>query len=203
GRGRAPAAPGGLRAGAGRYVIQGESGRGGMGAVLRARDPDLNRPLAVKVLLERYRGQPDVERRFREEAQVTGQLQHPGVPPVHQVGRLEDGRPFFALKLIRGRTLADLLQERREPSADLPRFRAVLAQVCQAVAYACSKGVIHRDLKPANVMVGAFGEVQVMDWGLAKVRGGAPPAEPPEAEASAIATVRTATEGLSSQAGAV
>jgi serine/threonine-protein kinase len=201
--GPAPPAPPVLPARAGRYVIEGEIARGGMGAVLRARDPDLHRPLAVKVLLAQHGGRGDLERRFLEEAQVTGQLQHPGVPPVHEVGRLEDGRPFFAMKLIKGRTLAELLKERRQPAEDLPRFLAVFEQVCQAVAYAHSKGVIHRDLKPANVMVGAFGEVQVMDWGLAKVLGGGPPAEAPEAEASAIATVRTGAEGLSSQAGAV
>src|SRR5205823_7118004 len=83
--------------------------------------------------------------------------------------RLEDGRPFFAMKLIKGRTLAEILAARANPSEDLPRFLAVFEQLCQAVGYAHSKGVIHRDLKPLNVMVGAFGEVQVMDWGLAKL----------------------------------
>jgi serine/threonine-protein kinase len=188
---------------AGRYEIEAEIARGGMGAVLRARDPELNRALAVKVLLERHRGQPELERRFREEAQVTGQLQHPGIPPVHEVGALIDGRPFFAMKLIRGRTLAELLRERPSPQHDLPRFLAIFQQVCQTLAYAHNKGVIHRDLKPANVMVGAFGEVQVMDWGLAKVLADQPPA-PEEAgpQVSAIATIRTGESGLS-QAGSV
>jgi serine/threonine-protein kinase len=154
---------------AGRYEIEGEIGRGGMGVVLRARDPDLNRALAVKVLRADYRGRPALERRFREEAQITGQLQHPGIPPVHEVGVLPDGRPFFAMRLVRGRTLAELLQDRTEPGADLPRLLGIFEQVCQTLAYAHSNGVVHRDLKPANVMVGAFGEVQVMDWGLAKV----------------------------------
>jgi serine/threonine protein kinase len=108
-------------------------------------------------------------RRFVEEAQVCGQLQHPGIVPVHDLGRLEDGRPFFAMKLVKGRTLAELLRERAGPDDDLPRLLGIFEQVCQAVAYAHSKGVIHRDLKSANVMVGAFGEVQLMDWGLAKV----------------------------------
>jgi serine/threonine-protein kinase len=202
------AGPTGLPARAGRYRIEGEIAHGGMGAVLRARDPDLNRTLAVKVLQEQYRGDPELERRFLEEAQVTGQLQHPGVPPVHEVGRLDDGRPFFAMKLIQGRTLVDLLQERREPSEGRPRWLAVFEQVCQAVAYAHSKGVLHRDLKPANVMVGAFGEVQVMDWGLAKVlnrdRDAARPPAPAATPAPGdIQTVRTATAGLSSQEGAV
>ena len=154
---------------AGRYEIGAEIGSGGMGVVLRARDPELRRILAVKVLLECHRGDAGLERRFREEAQITGQLQHPGVPPVHEIGVLPDGRPFFAMKLIKGRTLAELLQERPTPTTDLPRFLAIFEQVCQTLAYAHSKDVIHRDLKPANVMVGAFNEVQVMDWGLAKV----------------------------------
>ncbi len=154
---------------AGRYRIEGELGRGGMGLVLSARDPDLDRPLAVKVLLLRYHGDATMERRFREEARLTGQLQHPSVPPVHEVGRLDDGRPYFAMKLIRGRTLAELLKQRPTPSEGLPDLQGVFKQVCQAIAYAHSQGVIHPDLKPANVMVGAFGEVQVMDWGLAKV----------------------------------
>jgi serine/threonine-protein kinase len=106
--------------------------------------------------------------RFLEEAQITGQLQHPGVPPVHEIGRLADGRPFLAMKLIEGRTLKDLLAERSDPSHDLPRFLTIFEQVCQTLAYAHARHVIHRDLKPNNIMVGAFGEVQVMDWGLAK-----------------------------------
>src|SRR5262249_23061914 len=147
-----------------------------------------------------YRGEPEMERRFREEAQITGQLQHPGIPPVHEVGTLPDGRPFLAMKLIKGRTLAQLLHERPSPTADLPRFLGIFEQVCQTLAYAHSKGVIHRDLKPSNIMVGAFGEVQVMDWGLAKVlasRGREAP------EAVAIATERAGAAGLSSQAGTV
>jgi serine/threonine-protein kinase len=139
-----------------------------MGAVYRARDPDLGRPLAVKVLREDLAGDA-AARRFVEEARIAGQLQHPGVPPVHEVGRTADGRPFIAMKLVRGRTLADLLAGRKAPSDDLPRFVSIFEQVCQALAYAHSRGVVHRDVKPANVMVGDFGEVQVMDWGLAKV----------------------------------
>ena len=98
-------------------------------------------------------------------------MQHPAIPPVHDLGTLPDGRPFLAMKLIKGQTLDELLKARPDPSADRGRFVAVFEQVCQAVAYAHAHDVIHRDLKPANVMVGAFGEVQVMDWGLAKVLG--------------------------------
>ena len=103
-----------------------------------------------------------------EEARITGQLQHPGIPPVHEVGRLENGHPFFSMKLIEGHTLADLLSQRADVQSDLPKFLKIFEQVAQTVAYAHSTGIIHRDLKPANVMVGAFGEVQVMDWSLAK-----------------------------------
>jgi serine/threonine-protein kinase len=158
----------GLRVG--RYEVQTLIARGGMAEVWRACDLDLNRPLALKVLQERLRDQVELERRFREEAQITGQLQHPGIPPVHEVGTLPDGRPFLAMKLIEGHTFADLLAERATPADDLPRFLEIFEAVCQTMAYAHSRGVIHRDLKPGNIMVGAFGEVQVMDWGLAKVR---------------------------------
>jgi serine/threonine-protein kinase len=154
---------------AGRYRLEGELGRGGMGTVFRAYDPDIGRSLAVKVLQDRHYGRADLERRFLSEAQLTGQLQHPGVPPVHEIGRLSDGRPFFAMKLVKGRTLTELLKDRPNSGVELPRFLGIFTQVCQTVAYAHSQGVIHRDLKPANIMVGAFGEVQVMDWGLAKV----------------------------------
>jgi tetratricopeptide (TPR) repeat protein len=158
--------------------------------VLRAHDPDLERPLAVKVLLGKHQGNAPLERRFLEEARLTGQLQHPAIPPVHEVGRLDDGRPFFAMKLIKGHTLARLLERRQGPGEELPRWLGVFTAVCQGVAYAHSKGVIHRDLKPANVMVGAFGEVQVMDWGLAKVLGAGECAEE-TAEASRLTTGRT------------
>jgi serine/threonine-protein kinase len=151
-----------------RYQLQGEIARGGMGAVLRGRDVDLGRDLAVKVLLEKHAHRPEVTRRFLEEAQIGGQLQHPGVVPVYDIGRFGQ-RPFFTMKLVKGHTLAALLSERTPLAADRPRFLAIALQVAQTLAYAHAKGVIHRDLKPANVMVGAFGEVQVMDWGLAKV----------------------------------
>jgi serine/threonine-protein kinase len=157
-----------------RYQLLGEIARGGMGVVLKGRDPDLGRDLAFKVLKAELAGRPAAEQRFVEEAQVGGQLQHPGVVPVYDLGRFADGRPFFAMKLVKGRTLAEALAERADPAADRGHFLHVFLQVCQTVAYAHSRGVIHRDLKPANVMVGSFGEVLVMDWGLAKVlpRGG-------------------------------
>jgi serine/threonine-protein kinase len=166
-----------------------------MGTVLRARDPHLNRDLAVKVFRGSHAG-PDLLRRFVEEAQVCSQLQHPSIVPVHDLGTLPDGRPFFAMKLVKGRTLADLLEERPGPGRDRPRFLKVFEQLCQAVAYAHSKGVIHRDLKPQNVMVGAFGEVQVMDWGLAKVLG-SPGGEQPPDEGPVVSVVQTDRSGSS------
>ena len=186
---------------AGRYQILGELGRGGMGEVLRAFDSDLRRPLAIKVMLTRHQADSDAERRFLEEAQVTGQLQHPGVPPVHEIGRLDDGRPFLAMKLIEGHTLDHLLKERQTPAAELPRFVAIFGHICQCLAYAHSKGVIHRDLKPANVIVGAFGEVQVMDWGLAKVLAAA--TDTAVVEASSIQTVRSEDPAEVSLAGSI
>jgi serine/threonine-protein kinase len=172
------------------------------------RDVDLGRDLAVEVLLEKHRDDPEAIRRFVEEAQIGGQLQHPGIVPVHELGRLPDGRLYIALKLVRGQTLAALLRARRGPSDDCPRLLAVFEQVCQAMAYAHTRGVVHRDLKPSNVMVGNFGEVQVMDWGLAKVLdpgGVADEARPHTGreDAGAVRTVRTGSEAGASRAGAV
>jgi eukaryotic-like serine/threonine-protein kinase len=159
-----------------------EIGHGGMGVVYRARDTALDRDVAVKVLSDRYAADSPAGQRFLGEARITGQLAHPGIPAVHQVGALADGRPFLAMKLIRGSTLGAILKQAPSPfsphgpqargeqgAAERGRLLAIFEAVCQAVGYAHAHRVIHRDLKPANVMVGAFGEVQVMDWGLAKV----------------------------------
>src|SRR5262249_22504058 len=154
-----------------------------------------------KVLLAGREGQPDVLRRFQEEAQIGGQLQHPGLVPVYELGAA-DGRPFFAMKLVEGRTLAELLRERTSSTEELPRFLLIIEQVCQAVGYAHSRGVLHRDLKPSNIMVGAFGEVQVMDWGLAKVIGATcAEVEAPQGEVPTLQSVRSAAP--LSQSGAV
>jgi tetratricopeptide (TPR) repeat protein len=151
--------------------IFGEIARGGMGVVYRAHDPALNRTVAVKVLQEKYRGRPTAAGRFLDEAQITARLQHPAIPPVHVSGTLPDGRPFLVMKLIEGQTLDQLLKKRPDPDADRGQFVGMFQKVADAVAYAHASGVIHRDLKPQNVMVGAFGEVQVMDWGIAKEIG--------------------------------
>jgi serine/threonine protein kinase len=140
--------------------------QGGMGRVYEGHDLTLDREVAIKTLLPGANAE-----RFITEAKITAKLPHPGIPPVHALGTLDDGTPWLAMKLIRGQTLAELLASRRRQSSggdDVPRFIQVFEQICQAVGFAHSRGILHRDLKPLNVMVGEFGEVQVMDWGLAK-----------------------------------
>jgi hypothetical protein len=190
------------------YGILGVQGTGGMGVVYRARETALDRDVAVKVLKGRFAPGSDAARRFLAEARVTAQLQHPAIPPVHQVGTLPDGRPFLVMKLIKGRTLDELLKERPAPAADLAQRLAEFEQICQAVGYAHARGVIHRDLKPGNVMVGTFGEVQVMDWGLAKLLTGGPqpPAGRPEVAETVGGTViqpLQESDGSETQAGAM
>src|SRR5262249_27238804 len=156
----------------------------------RATDTTLGREVAIKVLQARFAPDPGAARRFADEGRIAAQLQHPGIPPVHELGTLPDGRPFLAMKLIKGQTLETLLAAPGGPSADHGRLVAAFEQVCQAVAYAHAHQVIHRDLKPANVMVGAFGEVQVMDWGLAKVLGARPADTADPGETAAGTAVR-------------
>ena len=166
-----------------RYQLGEEIARGGMGAVHRAIDTIFRREVAVKLLLPKWSKESDLQRQeqrkaqlleaFRYEAEITARLQHPGIPPVHELGRMSDGLPFLAMKLIQGQTLQELLAARASLQAELPRWLQIFEQIAQAVGYAHSRGILHRDLKPANVMVGAFGEVQVMDWGLSKAIGAA------------------------------
>jgi serine/threonine protein kinase len=131
-----------------RYEFLAEVGRGGMGVVYHARDLTLNRDVAVKLLADNCGPESPAAARFLSEAQITGQLQHPGIPSVHELGTLPDGRPFLAMKLVKGRTLQDLLQDRADSSQHRGRFIAIFEQVCQAVGYAHEHRVIHRDLKP-------------------------------------------------------
>ncbi|MDY3553049.1 protein kinase [Gemmata sp. JC717] len=180
-----------------------EIGRGGMGVVYRARDRALDREVAVKILQEKYAPDSGTAARFVDEARITGQLQHPGIPAVYRVGTWTDGRPFLAMKLIKGRTLDDALK------ADGPhpiRWLSAFEHICQALGYAHARGVIHRDLKPQNVMAGAFGEVQVMDWGLAKVLAVPERERPaPANEQPAVSEIRSLREsdGSVTQAGSV
>jgi serine/threonine-protein kinase len=194
-----------------RYRIDGEIARGGMGAVLKGRDPDLGRDVALKVLRDDLRDDADLVRRFVEEAQIGGQLQHPGIVPIYELGTFADRRPFFAMKLVKGHTLAQLLEARNGPDDDRPRFLSIFEAIAQTVAFAHARGVIHRDLKPSNVMVGSFGEVQVMDSGLAKVlpRGGvvddatAGKGQGPPKGDTVIATARSGSAAEHSQAGSI
>jgi tetratricopeptide (TPR) repeat protein len=156
-----------------RYELHDLIAKGGMGAVYRAWDAALKRDVAVKVLLDHAQDFAPARRRFEYEATVTAQLQHPSVPPVYDLGTLVNGSPFLAMKLIKGQTLDARLRARPDAGHDRGHLVGVFEAICQAVGYAHSRGVLHRDLKPANVMVGPFGEVQVMDWGLAKFRGDA------------------------------
>jgi serine/threonine protein kinase len=190
----------------GKYEVLGEIARGGMGAILKGRDIDLGRDLAIKVLLDSHRNDPELRRRFVEEAQIGGQLQHPGIVPVYDLGWFSDQRPYFTMKLVKGQTLAALLQARAGPADDRPRFIAIFEAICQTMAYAHARGVVHRDLKPNNVMVGNFGEVQVMDWGLAKVLhagGAADDRGPEQARGAAVNTARSGSVRHASRAGSV
>jgi serine/threonine protein kinase/formylglycine-generating enzyme required for sulfatase activity len=170
------------RAGAStRYRIKDEVAHGGMGAVLRVWDQDLRRHLAMKVMLTQG-GEPQAREartaqrplaRFLEEAQVTGQLDHPGIVPVHELGLDAEGRVYFTMKLVKGQTLREVFDALSKGEAGWTQTRVLglLLKACEAMSYAHAKGVIHRDLKPANIMVGHYGEVFVMDWGLAKILG--------------------------------
>ena len=150
------------------YRLLEEIARGGVGVIYRGRDEELEREVAVKVLGDRHRNHAELMRRFVNEARIAARLQHPGVVPVYELGQDRQGRPFFSMKLVRGQTLLQRLADRDDPSANHHALLQVFLQVCQTMAYAHAQGVIHRDLKPANIMVGSFGEVQVMDWGFAK-----------------------------------
>ena len=183
-----------------RYRAEGEIARGGMGSILRVHDETLRRDIAMKVVLD-AKGRPQLRdtegsltpivRRFLEEAQVTAQLDHPGVVPVHELGLDAEGRLFFTMKLVKGKTLGEVFELVWQQSDDWTTTRAVqvFIRICDTLAFAHSKGVIHRDLKPANVMVGSFGEVYVMDWGLAKALGAG--AEPDDVGVTPSSMVRT------------
>lgn len=173
-----------------RYRFLSEHARGGLGKVSRAFDEELKREVALKEIQERYGADRESQRRFVTEAEVTGQLEHPGVVPVYSLGRNEKGRPFYAMRFIRGESLKETVDDfHGRASRDLDsagtgsggsvdyrsvEFRKLLGRMtdtCQAVEYAHSRGVLHRDLKPSNVMLGPYGETLVVDWGLAKVIG--------------------------------
>lgn len=148
-----------------RYELGGKLGAGGMASVYLARDRTLDRPVALKVV---HVPNEATTSRLLAEARVVAGLEHPGIVPVHDAGVLVDGRVYYAMKVVRGRRL-----DRLGPEVSRPERLRLFCQLCEAVAFAHSRGVIHRDLKPQNVMVGSFGEVLVMDWGIAKLRNSA------------------------------
>lgn len=160
-----------------RYVVIREIARGGMGKVLEVEDTELRRSVALKVLRKELIGRRDVVERFLEEAQITGQLEHPNIVPVHEMGVDGAGNLYFTMKYVEGQSLSEVLLKLREGNRDVRRDYPVLKlldtfiKICEGMAFAHNRGVIHRDLKPANIMVGKFGEVQVMDWGVAKIVG--------------------------------
>jgi serine/threonine protein kinase len=149
-----------------RYVIEAPIGRGGMGTVYAARDVQLDRRVAIKVANAVARGSA-LDERLNDEARILARLEHPGIVPIHDAGVLDDGRAFYVMKLVRGDTLTAYAASLTTEAARL----AVFERVTEAVAFAHTAGVVHRDLKPSNVMVGAFGEVLVLDWGLANAPG--------------------------------
>ncbi|HZY90897.1 MAG TPA: serine/threonine-protein kinase, partial [Gemmataceae bacterium] len=168
---------------------------GGIGHVWLAHDSGLGRDVALKELRPERAGHAEAEARFLQEAQITGQLEHPGVVPVYELVRARDGRqPFYAMRFVKGRTLSEAARayhDRRRAGAaealELPALLNAFVTVCHTVAYAHARGVIHRDLKGQNVILGDFGEVVVLDWGLAKVLGR------PEGAADAPSVVLDAT----------
>ena len=164
-----------------RYQLRGRLGRGGMGEVLRVYDPTLKRDIALKIahshILKSKRGLD----RFVEEAQVQAQLCHPNLVPVHELGFLDDGRPYFTMDIIHGRSMEAAASQlhaasrvgwsRTDDGLTLRRLVVLFGQVCRTLGHAHARGIIHRDIKPANLMLGNLGEVRVVDWGLAKVLG--------------------------------
>jgi serine/threonine-protein kinase len=178
----------------GRYAVMRLHAKGGIGQVWVARDADLGRDVALKELQPHRAGQADARARFLLEAQITGQLEHPGIVPIYELDRRPRGRPpYYAMRFVRGRTLSQAVRTHHTRDASGAPDRAALlgafAGVCNAVAYAHSRGVIHRDLKGSNVLLGDFGEVIVLDWGLAKLIGR------PEAGAEPGALPPVAIEG--------
>jgi len=160
-----------------RYIIGEQLGSGAIGQVIIAQDQHLGRAVAIKILHGGAEVSRDRLARFAAEAQITAQLEHPGIVPVYEVGRMPGGLPYFAMKLVKGESLEDIINNLRVGDPyygfryETRRSLRVFRRLCQAVAFAHAKGVVHRDLKPANIMIGEYGEVQIMDWGLARVIG--------------------------------
>jgi formylglycine-generating enzyme required for sulfatase activity/tRNA A-37 threonylcarbamoyl transferase component Bud32 len=193
-----------------RFRILRPHAKGGLGEVFVARDVELNRQVALKEIQHRHADQPTSRARFLLEAEITGALEHPGIVPVYGLGHYPDGRPFYAMRFVKGDNLADAIKRfhaaegtGRDPGARALEFRKLLGRfvdVCNAIAYAHSKGVLHRDLKPDNVMLGKYGETLVVDWGLAKAIGRPDPSLHPDEEPVAPASGGSGVETLPGKA---
>ncbi len=189
-----------------RYLIGHELGSGSVGQVIEARDQHLGRQVAIKILHDGEGLSRDGIARFVAEAQITAQLEHPSVVPVHEIGIMPGGMPYFSMKLVKGRSLDDVINHLRIGDRDMRRQYNYLARlrlfqrICQGMAYAHAKGVVHRDLKPGNIFIGEYGEVQIMDWGLAKtIRTSLPDYDYDD---SLVSTVRQAS-GMNTFGGAI
>jgi eukaryotic-like serine/threonine-protein kinase len=173
-----------------RYRLLERIARGGMGVVFAAEDEKLQRRVALKVL-DVLGANTDLAARLLREARVLAQLEHPGIVPVHDVGTLADGRVFYTMKFVEGRRL-----DQHIAGVDsIPDRLRLFLRICDAVAFAHARGVLHRDLKPANIMVGPFGEVLVMDWGLAKILRGVPSDASLSADPNATILEKPKTQG--------
>jgi len=168
----------------GRFRILRPHAQGGLGVVSVALDEELHREVALKEIQERYAGEPQPRLRFLLEAEITGGLEHPGIVPVYGLGHHPDGRPFYAMRFVRGESLKEAVARFHPPKTlELRRLLSRFLDVCNAIAYAHSRGVLHRDIKPGNILLGPYGETLVVDWGLAKVVGrDEPGASDPSAE---------------------
>lgn len=187
----------------GRFRVVRDLARGGLGKVSVAKDDELDREVAIKEILQQFSKSEDARIRFVAEARVTGSLEHPGIVPIYSMGTFTDGRPYYAMRLIRGKSLADRLKElelqaakgkvRKSIGSDAESRRKGirplinhLIAACNTIAYANSRGVLHRDIKPSNIMLGKYGETIMVDWGLAKALGSINPnplhSEPPIAD---------------------
>jgi serine/threonine protein kinase len=176
---RYPTTPEGFSAHGGRFVVVRPHARGGLGEVFVARDAELNREVALKQIQDRHADNPRHRARFEFEAEITGGLEHPGIVPVYGLGRDLTGRPYYAMRFIRGESLKEAIErfhktekqnyrDSRQRALELRELLGRFIDVCDAIAYAHSRGVLHRDLKPSNIMLGRYGETLVVDWGLAK-----------------------------------
>jgi formylglycine-generating enzyme required for sulfatase activity/tRNA A-37 threonylcarbamoyl transferase component Bud32 len=193
-----------------RFRILRPHAKGGLGEVFVARDVELNRQVALKEIQVRHADHPTSRARFLLEAEITGALEHPGIVPVYGLGHYPDGRPFYAMRFVKGDNLADAIKRfhaaepaGRDPGARALEFRTLLGRfvdVCNAIAYAHSKGVLHRDLKPENIMLGKYGETLVVDWGLAKPIGKADPSLHPDEEPVAPSSGGSGLETLPGKA---